>query len=600
MAPQRATLLSGAAGAAAAAALAAHRGRPRVVLIATGSVAGVKVPELVAELCRFAEVVLVLTDAGTTMAGAVAARYAPSHAAELARLQAEGSLHVLRDSDEWEGYQDLSEDAVVHVELRKWADLAVVAPCSANTLAKLACGLCDNLATCLMRAWDPVKPVVVAPAMNTLMWEHPCCAQHLGILESWGYRLVPPASKRLACGDVGRGALAPVAEVVEAARRAAEGLAERRGRDGAGAWRARGFPEWAPARELQTFANDMLTMQKRVLNEGLQKTIASVTANSDDVYSDSIMRSLRVLACVDELARRLDATPVDSIPDAQWNLVLAPQQTPCERTDRMASLEGMGVTSFSDDLCCTSESACTNEFAGLLEEIAVDTLPGCPYRTLRWPSMCDLTLPEMLFGSGIAPEDTGRLASGTLICVYGVTVVGGAVRNTSNMSDTPKMPAVTLCPEPDPEALKRFDQKLKVARGPAESMAALAFSSAGPSPARAAVGAQAGPAAAGPAPRAAAPKEGPWGAAVGAAGAAAASLALARSGFGSQRPRGCLQAGSARLPARRGAAGLKAQLIARLREAAAPQSVLLRPGGACGAGGFGRGCRRTPNRRAAG
>src|SRR5205807_689348 len=61
----------------------------------------------------------------------------------------------------------------------RWAEVFVVAPLDANTLAKLAAGLCDNCLTCVWRAWEPTRPVVLAPAMNTLMWQHPTTGRHL-------------------------------------------------------------------------------------------------------------------------------------------------------------------------------------------------------------------------------------------------------------------------------------------------------------------------------------------------------------------------------------------------------------------------------------
>lgn len=115
------------------------------------------------------------------------------------------------------------------MQLRKWADLLIVAPLSANTLAKLACGLCDNLLTCVGRAWDfkdNNKPFLVAPAMNTAMWEHPLTEQQLGVLHGWGIRVISPVIKTLACGDTGSGALAPVADIVAAVK---EALVERYG-----------------------------------------------------------------------------------------------------------------------------------------------------------------------------------------------------------------------------------------------------------------------------------------------------------------------------------------------------------------------------------
>jgi len=68
---------------------------------------------------------------------------------------------------------------VLHIELRRWADVLLFAPLTAHTLAKLALGLCDNLPTNIARAWDSNKPVLVAPAMNTHMWNHPLTADHL-------------------------------------------------------------------------------------------------------------------------------------------------------------------------------------------------------------------------------------------------------------------------------------------------------------------------------------------------------------------------------------------------------------------------------------
>ncbi len=112
-------------------------------------------------------------------------------------------------------------DLVVHIELRRWADLLLVAPLDANTLAKLAGGLCDNCLTCVWRAWEPVRPVILAPAMNTLMWQNPFTGRHLSQLaemNAHGFRIkiVPPAVKKLACDDFGVGAMAERPEIMAA------------------------------------------------------------------------------------------------------------------------------------------------------------------------------------------------------------------------------------------------------------------------------------------------------------------------------------------------------------------------------------------------
>eukprot|EP01105_Mastigella_eilhardi_P026256 TRINITY_DN7499_c0_g1_i1.p2 TRINITY_DN7499_c0_g1~~TRINITY_DN7499_c0_g1_i1.p2 ORF type:complete len:221 (-),score=68.78 TRINITY_DN7499_c0_g1_i1:1038-1670(-) len=124
------------------------------------------------------------------------------------------TVEIYTDEREWSTWHKVG-DPVLHIELRKWADVLVIAPLSANTLAKVANGICDNLVTCVARAWDLKRPFVVAPAMNTLMWSHPFTAEQMGVLTGrLGVYMVPPVAKKLACGDIGEGALADVADIV--------------------------------------------------------------------------------------------------------------------------------------------------------------------------------------------------------------------------------------------------------------------------------------------------------------------------------------------------------------------------------------------------
>ncbi|KAM9275866.1 phosphopantothenoylcysteine decarboxylase isoform 3-T4 [Morus bassanus] len=118
----------------------------------------------------------------------------------------------------WKG----RSDPVLHIELRRWADLMLVAPLDANTLAKLANGICDNLLTCIIRAWDLRKPLLFCPAMNTAMWEHPITAQQVEQLKGFGYKEIPCVVKKLVCGDEGRGAMAEVWTIVESVKRILE------------------------------------------------------------------------------------------------------------------------------------------------------------------------------------------------------------------------------------------------------------------------------------------------------------------------------------------------------------------------------------------
>ena len=121
-------------------------------------------------------------------------------------------LEVFDDSDEWNQWSRIG-DPVLHIELKKWADLCLIAPLDANTMAKIANGICDNLLTSTVRAWDTSKPLIYCPAMNVHMYNHPITRDHLCKLQSFGYLRVDCIEKRLACGDVGMGGMASVESI---------------------------------------------------------------------------------------------------------------------------------------------------------------------------------------------------------------------------------------------------------------------------------------------------------------------------------------------------------------------------------------------------
>lgn len=105
---------------------------------------------------------------------------------------------------------------IAHIDLAQSADLVLVAPASANLLAKMAHGLADDMLTTCLLAVPKTTPTLAAPAMNTVMWEHPATVANLQILEQRGVQIVPPGSGLLACQDVGTGKLADVDEIVRA------------------------------------------------------------------------------------------------------------------------------------------------------------------------------------------------------------------------------------------------------------------------------------------------------------------------------------------------------------------------------------------------
>ena len=105
--------------------------------------------------------------------------------------------------------------AIPHIELSGWADLVLVAPATANVLAKMAHGLADDALSSTLLATE--APVLVAPAMNTRMWRNPATQANVACLRARGVQVIEPAAGRLACGDVGEGKLATVDDIVAAA-----------------------------------------------------------------------------------------------------------------------------------------------------------------------------------------------------------------------------------------------------------------------------------------------------------------------------------------------------------------------------------------------
>lgn len=185
-----------------------------VVLISSGSVASIKIPFIVQALLSDPEqrflVQVIATQASSTFYSAE----------EVESISVENGMgtrtRVWTDSDEWDNWKQIG-DPILHIELRRWADLVIIAPCSANTLAKISQGLCDNLATSFLRALTPETPTFIFPAMNTMMWLHPLTAHQIKIMEEVvGYTVVgPQAGKELACGDTGPGAMTEWKEIVQ-------------------------------------------------------------------------------------------------------------------------------------------------------------------------------------------------------------------------------------------------------------------------------------------------------------------------------------------------------------------------------------------------
>jgi phosphopantothenoylcysteine decarboxylase/phosphopantothenoylcysteine decarboxylase/phosphopantothenate--cysteine ligase len=116
-----------------------------------------------------------------------------------------------------DSFADAPEYDVEHIGLAKSADVVVIAPATANVIGKIAGGIADDLLTTVtMAAAGRGKPTIICPAMNPAMYENPIVQENIGKLTALGYRFVAPRESVLACGDLGKGALAETEEIIKA------------------------------------------------------------------------------------------------------------------------------------------------------------------------------------------------------------------------------------------------------------------------------------------------------------------------------------------------------------------------------------------------
>ncbi|CZS98537.1 hypothetical protein WAI453_005746 [Rhynchosporium graminicola] len=227
----------------------AHDQKTHLLLAASGSVATIKIPLILSSLSHHPtlSIILILTHSASSFLSGQSAEQ--PHYKSLSQIPNVDGIFL--DDEEWV-LPWKRGDSILHIELRRWADCMVVAPLSANTLAKVVGGLADNLLSCVVRAWDTTglvepstavavsgdgvgnegekrrkkKRIIVAPAMNTAMWRHPITTRQIRVLEEeWGvegdgerdgwFEVLRPMEKELACGDVGDGAMKDWKEIVK-------------------------------------------------------------------------------------------------------------------------------------------------------------------------------------------------------------------------------------------------------------------------------------------------------------------------------------------------------------------------------------------------
>ncbi len=102
-----------------------------------------------------------------------------------------------------------------HIHVSRWADQIILCPATANVINKLAAGIADDVVTTVfVAAYGLKKPLVIVPAMNTMMWQYPATQSAINALKAWGINIMPPAQGDLACGERGAGRMPEIEDIL--------------------------------------------------------------------------------------------------------------------------------------------------------------------------------------------------------------------------------------------------------------------------------------------------------------------------------------------------------------------------------------------------
>lgn len=169
-----------------------------IVLGVTGSIAAYKAADIISRLKKLGhEVDVILTESGSRIITPIT-------------LQTLSKNKVYMDM-----FEEITPKEVKHISLAEKADLMLIAPATANIIGKIANGIADDFLSTVVMAAANTTPVYIAPAMNTNMYENPIVQANIEKLRSYGYRFVEPKESLLACGTVGKGALADVDDIIK-------------------------------------------------------------------------------------------------------------------------------------------------------------------------------------------------------------------------------------------------------------------------------------------------------------------------------------------------------------------------------------------------
>jgi phosphopantothenoylcysteine decarboxylase/phosphopantothenate--cysteine ligase len=279
----------------------------RILLIIPGGIAAYKSQELVRLLVKDGcAVTTVLTKAG-------------------AQFVTPLSLQALSGSKVYTDLFSLTDESEMgHIELSRAADLVVVAPATADILAKMAAGICDDLATTLLLATD--KRVLVAPAMNVRMWEHDATKANMTTLAKRGVLIVPPGTGPMACGEFGPGRLADVALIAQAIAQALGAAGPLAGKHAI----VTSGPTHEPIDPVRYIANHSSGKQGHAIAAALAGLGAQVTLVSGPVALPDPpgVTTIHVETATDMLAAVESALPADiaicAAAVADWRVAAAP------------------------------------------------------------------------------------------------------------------------------------------------------------------------------------------------------------------------------------------------------------------------------------
>ncbi|MGT2784174.1 phosphopantothenoylcysteine decarboxylase [Streptococcus merionis] len=170
----------------------------RITLAVTGSISAYKAADLTSQLTKLGyDVTVLMTKSATQFITPLTLQ-----------VLSKNSVHL-------DVMDEPKADKVNHIELAKQTDLFIVVPASANTIAKLAHGLADDIVSCVALALPAETPKLIAPAMNTQMYQNSITQANIASLKAYGYQEIMPREALLACGDYGRGALADLPLIIQ-------------------------------------------------------------------------------------------------------------------------------------------------------------------------------------------------------------------------------------------------------------------------------------------------------------------------------------------------------------------------------------------------